>query len=95
MISAPPPPHGNPAAGIILLIAGIVGFLALVSGNLDRWIGKATQATSGEGSVFGLSPAGSNSSMSVQSAMSGGTGSRSSAAANPGFGLGSGGAHLQ
>lgn len=86
--------RGNPAAGILLLIAGLVGFLALVSGNLDRWIGKATGATPGEGSVFGLSPAGSGSSTSSQAGMPGGVGSRSSAAANPGFGIG-GGSHLQ
>jgi len=85
--------RGNPAAGILLLIAGLVGFLALVSGNLDRWIGKATGATPGEGSVFGLSPVGS--STSSQAAMSG-VGSGSSAAANPGFGIGiGGGSHLQ
>ena len=84
--------RGNPAAGILLLIAGLVGFLALVSGNLDRWIGKATGATPGEGSVFGLSPVGS--STSSQAGMPGGVGSRSSAAANPGFGIG-GGSHLQ
>jgi len=86
--------RGNPAAGILLLIAGLVGFLALVSGNLDRWIGKATGATPGQGSVFGLSGP------SSQAALSGGTGSSSSAAANPGFGLGTrlgapGGSHLQ
>jgi len=80
--------RGNPAAGILLLIAGLVGFLALVSGNLDRWIGKATGATPGQGSVFGLSGP------SSQAALSGGTGSSSSAAANPRFGIG-GGAHLQ
>jgi hypothetical protein len=90
MIGLPPAPSGNPAAGILLLIAGLVGFLALVSGNLDRWIGKATGATPGEGSVFGLSAP------TAQSAMAGGTGSSSSAAANPRFGLGtSGGSHLQ
>ncbi len=43
--------RGNPAAGILLLIAGIVGFLALLSGNLDKWINKTTQGT---GNVFSL-----------------------------------------
>ena len=57
-------------------------------------IGKATGATPGQGSVFGLSGP------SSQAALSGGTGSSSSAAANPGFGLGTrlgapGGSHLQ
>jgi hypothetical protein len=91
MIGVPPPPSGNPAAGILLLIAGLVGFLALVSGNLDRWIGKATGSTPGvEGTVFGLSGP------TAQSALSGGSGSSSSAAANPRFGLGTpGGSHLQ
>jgi len=90
MIGVPPAPSGNPAAGILLLIAGLVGFLALVSGNLDRWIGKATNATAGQGSVFGLSGP------TAQAGLGGGTGSSSSAAANPGFGLGTaGGAHLQ
>ena len=36
--------RGNPAAGILLLIAGIVGFLALLSGNLDKWLQKATSS---------------------------------------------------
>jgi len=82
--------RGNPAAGILLLIAGLVGFLALVSGNLDRWIGKATNATPGQASVFDVTGP------TAQAGLSGGRGSSSSAAANPRFGLGtSGGSHLQ
>src|SRR5258708_33434784 len=77
--------RGNPAAGILLLIAGIVGFLALLSGNLDKWINKTTQGT---GNVFSL---GAGASMSSGSSgyqpLPGGIGSRSSADTKPPDGL--------
>jgi hypothetical protein len=87
--------RGNPAAGVLLIIAGIVGFLALVSGNLDKWLNKATQSTGSTAAAGSGAPAFSSSSApstgsTVQSALAGGRGSSSSAAANPSFGIDSG-----
>lgn len=72
--------RGNPAAGILLLIAGIVGFLALLSGNLDRWLNKATNA---QGNVFSVDAGASMSSgSSGYQPLSGSLPSRSSANSN-------------
>lgn len=84
---------GNPAAGILLIVAGIVGFLALVSGNLDRWLSKATGATAGSGSVFGLAgPSSAMSSSNTSQSTLAGRGSNSTAASNPHYSIG--GSHL-
>jgi len=77
--------RGNPAAGILLLVAGIVGFLALVSGNLDKWLNKATNTQGVAGGVFG--PSQPSNSTTASAGLSGGVGSRSSAAANPAFAI--------